>query len=74
MKGFSPYVTALSRGWVVGLTIVWCYECSALTSVADDVLNRTLRCSRIDCRADLLNQAGHLTTLKSEKDEDTDSA
>jgi hypothetical protein len=57
-----------------GLTVVWCFSCLSLTAVSDDCVNRTFRCSRIDCRADLLNQARHLATLKSQEDEDTDSA
>lgn len=72
MIGFSPYVHSL-LAWEPGLTVVWCSECSSLTAVEDSPSTKTIICSRIDCRADLLKQAHILSTLKAEKENNTDS-
>lgn len=72
MIGFSPYIQAL-QGWISGLTVVWCWECSSLTAVSDDRPSRTFRCGRISCNSDLLKQAGHLSTFQSKDENDTDS-
>lgn len=74
MKGFSPYVQALASGWTPGLTVVWCYACSALTSIVDDRPTRTIRCGRLDCWSDLLEQSAHLRSLQPEEQDDADSA
>lgn len=74
MIGFSPYVRAHAvLGWESGLTIIWCYECRAFSAVVDDRPSRTYRCSRLAMH-DLLNQSEHLAALKSDEDNDTDSA
>lgn len=71
--GFSPYIQAL-EDWESGLTVVWCYACSALSAVMDDRPSRTFRCGRLSCNSDLLKQPGHLSTLQPEKHDDTESA
>ena len=65
--GFSPYVQAC-HAWDAGLTIVWCESCSAFTSVMDVPRERTFRCGRLSCGANLLKQTRHLSAFQTEKE------